>query len=276
MAPHSIWLDMPLRNIQSVRLAHALTESSHHLHLSDDVRGQFAHLSKFFDLKYSIGRGEALRLPGIEIDHATPLTKVGHIERPLIFPAAIFERCRRAWPSTRSVQFFFAGLMTKERERTLREWSRNSGREIRVPRRLNFFSKWLNRWTGPRAPAKSESEGVTFWSSERGREYPVKAWDEDYHHAMSQARFVLCPSGDFVWTYRFFESAICGAIPVVEGACPAYDGFQFFTMQQPAAELKWTAEVVEHNFQLCRRRLTIPRPELDAELARLLAAPPPQ
>lgn len=268
-----LWLDFPLRNIQSVRLAQALMESGYEIHLSEDTRGQFAHLGQFFGLRYSVGRGGAPRLPGIEVNHSTPLTKVGSLERPLIFPRAIVDRCRAAWPATRAVRFFFAGLVTGERERALRTWADSSGTGIKVPRPASALSRWFRRRI-PRAalPAitNAESGGTVFWSSARGREYPVKAWDDDYFQAMARAQFVLCPNGDFVWTYRFFEAAMCGAIPVVESSCPPYEGFQFFTMQQSISALQWTEEMAEHNFRLCRERLTIPRQQLDEEIGRLL------
>jgi hypothetical protein len=271
----SLWLDFPLRKIQFVRLAQALMESNYDVHLSEDTHGQFEYLSQFFPLQYSIGRGEAPLLPQIEFDHSVPLTKIGTLERPLIFPRASFDRCRAAWPETRPVRFFFAGRVTRERARALRSWADISEIEIQVPRPIGTFSKWFRRRflrSVPPAIKKTGSDEISFWSSMRGREYPVKAWDEDYYQAMARAQFVLCPSGDFVWTYRFFEAAMCGAIPVVEAACPAYEGFRFFTMQQPIAELRWTEETAEHNFRLCCDRLTISRQQLDAEIARLLRA----
>lgn len=271
----SLWLDFPLRKIQFVRLAQALMESNYNVHLSEDTHGQFKYLSQFFPLQYSIGRGDAPLLPQIQFDHSVPLTKIGTLERPLIFPQASFDRCRAAWPEMRPVRFFFAGRVTRERARALRAWADISEIEIEIPRPIGAFSKWFRRRflrMAPPAIKKTGSGEISFWSSMRGREYPVKAWDEDYYQAMARAQFVLCPSGDFIWTYRFFEAAMCGAIPVVEAACPAYEGFQFFTMQQPTSELRWTKETAEHNFRLCRERLTIPRQQLDAEIARLLRA----
>lgn len=272
--PPALWLDFSLSKIQSVRLAQALMESGFSIHLSEDTHGQFAHLRQFFDLRYTVGRDDARRLPGIEINHTAPLTKIGTLERPLIFPHAILDRCRADWPETpREVRYFFAGLVTGKRGRTLRAWAETAGLKIRIPRREGAFAKWFRRRilrAAPPAITKVESADLVFWASARGREYPVKAWDDDYYQAMKRAQFVLCPSGDSVWTYRFFEAAMCGAIPVVQAACPAYAGFQFFTMQQPLAELRWTKEIAEHNFRLCQERLTLSREQLDGEIFRLL------
>jgi hypothetical protein len=273
-APLALRLDFPLRTIQSARLAQAIMESGHEIHLPEDPHGQFAHLRKYFPLSYETGDGAVASLTGVEIDHAGPRTKIGALERPLIFPHAIFDHCRAGWPDTRDVKFFFAGLVTAERARALQTWAQANGLALPVPRQEGRFGRWFRKKVLRAATlptTKAESDGVVFWSSERGREYPVKAWDEDYYRAMTRAQLVLCPSGDFVWTYRFFESALCGAVPVVEETCPAYEGFQFFTLRQPVAELRRTEEMAAHNFALCRERLTVPRAALDAELARLAA-----
>ena len=77
---------------------------------------------------------------------------------------------------------------------------------------------------------------------------------------------VLCPNGDFVWTYRFFEAAMCGAIPVVENTCPHYDGFVHYAMKDDPRNYRWSLETAIHNFNLCREKLTIPPHLLTEEL----------
>lgn len=107
-------------------------------------------------------------------------------------------------------------------------------------------------------------------ASGKGRVLPGKAWDENYFKMLTQSRFVLCPVGDCVWTYRFFESAMCGAIPIVEASCASYQGFRYFTMEDDISTLKWSAEIAEYNFNLCRERLTVPRELLNAEIGRII------
>jgi hypothetical protein len=113
---------------------------------------------------------------------------------------------------------------------------------------------------------------VVFWSSRRGRHFPGKSWDEEYYELLARSQFVLCPSGDYVWTYRFFEAALCGAIPIVESTCDAYAGFRYQTMRDPARELQWRREDAEHNYALCRDLLTVPSDVLSREIAALLSA----
>lgn len=81
---------------------------------------------------------------------------------------------------------------------------------------------------------------------------------------------MLCPSGDYVWSYRFFESILCGAIPVIEEYCEAYNGFRFQYMSEKASNLKWSKEDAEYNFNLCVERLTIPQRDLDNEILKQL------
>jgi len=106
------------------------------------------------------------------------------------------------------------------------------------------------------------------WSSTRGRVFLVKAWDEEYFRVLLRSRFVLCPNGDYVWSYRFFEAILCGAIPTVEERCDAYDGFTYHTMTDTT--YNWSPQIALSNYELCRSRLTIPQGDLNAEIAKLL------
>ena len=103
---------------------------------------------------------------------------------------------------------------------------------------------------------------VEVWSSRRGRSYPGKAWDDDYFRLLGRSRFVLCPPGDFVWTYRFFEAVLCGAIPVVEQPSDQYDGFAYHAMTEAPTSLDYDPEVARANHRLAVQRLTVPPSEL--------------
>lgn len=86
--------------------------------------------------------------------------------------------------------------------------------------------------------------------------FPEKSWDQEYYNFLLRSKFVLCPSGVYIWTYRFFESILCGAIPIVEKSSPCYNGFKYFNMNQDLDQLEWSMEVAEYNFKLCVARLT--------------------
>ena len=107
----------------------------------------------------------------------------------------------------------------------------------------------------------------TSWSSNRGRKFPIKSWDDDYFKVLGDSQFVLCPSGVCVWSYRFFESILCGAIPIVESNCEAYEGFRFKYMTDDASTFVWTKEDAEYNYNLCIERITIAPEVLKSTLA---------
>jgi hypothetical protein len=271
--------DVPFHLIQSIRLIHALMESDYRVHVPPQHVDKFTRLQDVFGISFAVGLHGVQRLTALTISHAEPRTAVGAIERPLIFPQAILTHCREQWAAERDLRFSFAGLIHENRKAVLEGWLRRlhpyrsftllaqRNRIVHLKARL---LRLLRKEETPRTE-KVQVGDVMFWSSNRGRVFPGKSWDEEYCTLLSRSQFVLCPRGDFVWTYRFFEAAMCGAIPVVERACPAYQGFHFRTMDDPIDQLVWSPEEAENNFQLCRGRLTIPFEELRAELATLCA-----
>ena len=82
----------------------------------------------------------------------------------------------------------------------------------------------LIRWRG--ADRQRRIGDVTVWSSERGRRFPTKAWDEDYFQLLADSEHVLCPSGDYRGRTGSSRPALCGAVPIVEQASPLHDGFR--------------------------------------------------
>ena len=237
MTPHrDFYVDVPYSLIQSVRLVHALMETGDRVHIRPEHRDRFSRLEEVFGVTYAVGVEGVPRLPAVHVDHSAPRTSVGSILRPLIFPHAIVQRCRTLWADARTVRFSFAGLVTDSRRQVLGDWLQSVdaraqleighdsapfslGSLGRAPRRL------LDRWR--RKMVSVDTGEVVFWASRRGRHFPGKSWDEEYFKLLSRSQFVLCPSGDHVWTYRFFEAALCGALPIVEKTCDAYSGFRY-------------------------------------------------
>lgn len=230
-------LALPMHLIQALRLAHALMESEAKVHVSRRQAAKFDHLRKFFDLDFEIGGPGLPVLAGASISHEEPLTRLGSIERPLIFPHGIVERCRAKWCDSRPVRFSFCGLVNEQRRHALDSWTAAQG-----------------------------GASVEIFASELGRQFPEKAWDESYYDRLARSEFVLCPRGDCVWSYRFFEAVLCGAIPIAEQACAAFDGFEYELMSGDARGFAWSADIAERNFAHAIRRLTVPLNGLNAEL----------
>jgi hypothetical protein len=88
-------------------------------------------------------------------------------------------------------------------------------------------------------------------------------WDDGYFRRLATAEVALCPDGDHVWTYRFFEAALCGAIPLVENVSAHYEGFAYFTTADlMGAKAGWDREMAESNFTRVVERLTVEPDEL--------------
>ena len=70
--------------------------------------------------------------------------------------------------------------------------------------------------------------GAVIIDSDNGRKQETKEKDLSYFRMLTRSRFVICPNGDFVWTYRFFEAILCKSIPIVEEECELYKGYHFY------------------------------------------------
>jgi hypothetical protein len=231
--------------LQTFRAAHALCEAGAVLAVTLDESRRFEWLSKWFDsLRYE--RDDTAPRLEIRVDHLTPSVVVGWVERPLLFAHAIFDGYRTRWASNRSVRFSFAGLGTPTRRNSLCGWA--EANNLRMPSALR----------------RARDLEVKF--TRAGRKWPEKGWDQKYVDALGRTQFAVCPNGDSVWTYRFFEAAAAGAIPIVEEYCDLYEGFVFHTFDDNARSLEWASAAAEHNAALVRRRLTAPHDELAAAI----------
>jgi hypothetical protein len=264
----------PISLIQQIRLAHALAESAFEIAVPAHELHKFAMLRERFGLELAVAKAADRSLaPFIAIDHEAPATIIGAVARPLIFPKGIADRCRELWPATRPHRYSFAGLLTDNRQALLERWIDGNAGPVPVPTHLGgFVRRQVIRWRG--ADQQRRVGDVTVWWSERGRRFPIKAWDEDYFRMLAASEAVLCPNGDFVWSYRFFEACLCGALPIVEEASPLYDGFRYRLMTQPRDHGPWSCDDAEHNYRLCVDRIVVPRDVLDRELTRLALLPP--
>lgn len=47
-------------------------------------------------------------------------------------------------------------------------------------------------------------------------QYRIIEENKFYFSSMRKSKFVLCPAGDSPWSFRFYETLMCGSIPIVE------------------------------------------------------------
>lgn len=269
-------IEKTINLIQEVRLIHAIAESSHPLSIPEVERAKFSRLEeKFGPLFNGVAAGSFDLVGHTKIVHRTPETGIGDLSRPLIFPRAIVEYCRSLWGDKREIRYLFQGLVTSNRHALINTWIERNipGTRKRVSPEDGLFSRLQKKVyarVGFVYSRKKVVGDLILCSSNRGRVFPVKGWDEEYFQTLASAQFVLCPSGDYIWSYRFFESVLCGAIPIVEEDCAAYEGFQFSRFSDDAATLSWSRDIAEHNFQVCVDRLTLPKDILDRELGKII------
>ena len=144
----------PYHLIQGIRLVHALMESSYRVHVPSEHADKFSRLREVFGLDFAIGIDAIPALPSVALSHREPLTSIGSLQRPLIFPRAIPERCRELWSDNRSMRFSFARLDDRQ---TARRAQRNG--HAAQPRRARGGSAAgvANRSTSAASPNNSRS-----------------------------------------------------------------------------------------------------------------------
>lgn len=271
-----IYLNLPSGLIQTIRLTQALMESDFDVCIKEEDVNKYMELRKIFGIKYIQESTNCRNVSFVSLSHDKPLTTIGSIERPLIFPHGIVKYCKTIWNDKREVRCSFTGLITTKRKSILDSYIKKNypNLEFNLAITNSFYAKLrmrLMRLLKIKEKSKqTRFNDILIWSSNRGRKFPIKAWDEEYYKVLSNSEFVLCPNGDFIWTYRFYEAILCGAIPIIESKCSNYNDFRYRTMEEPLNELVWSREDAEYNYNLCVQRLTVPLEILNSELSTIL------
>ena len=263
--------------IQQIRLVHALTESDFAIAIPSSEDSKFSLLRDKFEVFFSNHYSNPIDITNqLQIVHSEPLTSLGSLSKSLIFPSAIPQYCRFMWQPKRRFRYSFQGLITQKRKSLLESWIRkNISAHYKLPdtnHRIYNFRKDILSKLGIDYTIKKNIGDLLLWSSDKGRRFPIKAWDENYFKVLANSHYVLCPSGDYIWSYRFFEAALCGAIPIVEKPCKTYEGFKYVSFDDDVRELVWNLETAEHNYALCTERITIPKAELNDALMKIVAS----
>lgn len=259
--------------LQQIRLIQALSESDFKVSVDKSDQYKLEPIIKKFNAEFITDKPNGLDFRKItNIDHSVPVSSIGGLNRTLIFPRYICYYLRDNWKSKRKLEFSFSGLTTAKRKSVLRQWvdnNRNRNLVVSFNRKLpiRHSLRYLVRFKNLISTSKKLLVEINF--SSKGREFPKKTWDSEYYDTLLNSKFVLCPSGDYIWTYRFFECILAGAIPVIEAECEAYKGFRYRFMHEDIKDFKWEKEDAEYNYSLCFSKITIPLEQLNTELYRL-------
>ena len=253
--------------IQELRAIQALSDLNIEINIVRNEEYKFSLLRDRFNMSFNTLNGEQDLIDYknlILIDHSKPRTSILSISKPLIYSRKIPLYLKEQWTKKRPYQFSFSGLITSQRKTILENWINNKSSEkieIKEETISRKIIRKINNYVSLGNILIKQYGNLYLWSSEKGRVFPIKTWDKEYYGFLLKSKFVLCPSGDFIWTYRFFEAIMCGAIPVVEESCESYHGFKFYMMSDKNDEIKYDKGMVDYNFELLLERLTISETE---------------
>ena len=212
--------------IQSIRLFHALSEAGVELSITEDNKAKLEYLNSYFTIPYSI-KSEEKDLPNLKIFHEElPGCSFFDKKLSLVYPKEVFYYLKNRRPAKRYNKLFFQGTITEKRKKEIEKIEKTSVLKVKS------------------------------FSSDSGIVCPIKCWDSSYYSTMAKFKFVFCPDGDFIWTYRFFEAIMCGCIPVIQNTCPLYEGFKYFT-ENDLHNLSYDEEIVKHNDLLFLKKYTL-------------------
>ena len=176
----------------------------------------------------------------ITIIHPLPQTEItNYYTAPLIFPRVINSMFHKEYESKIN-KTYFRGLLTKRRLI-----------EIIYLFFLLMDLKALFILVKNLLRSKREflvrSSKVHMAFTNRGRLSEFKYLDEDYYREMSNYKYVFCPKGDFIWTYRFYEAIQVGSIPLSFFSTKIYS--PFFYLRKPHANTATMKEEAINNFK---------------------------
>lgn len=89
--------------------------------------------------------------------------------------------------------------------------------------------------------------------TKEGRAKSKGYYDPDYYRTLCKSKFTLCPEGDFLWTYRFYEAILCKSIPIVKQVFPDYHNFTFYYYYAKHMHV-YDSSIYENNYEKLLRR----------------------
>lgn len=170
-------------------------------------------------------------------DHAIGQARLANgTELGLIFPDSFFNRTAALWSLPRSLRFVFIGRLALGRDDMLRSWAARADAVV-------IKSKW------------------SYTAASKGQ------YDASYFEWLAKAEFGLCPheahwqaSKANMWTYRFAECCMTGAIPVQFRRTPLgarfTDGFHY--VWDNAAAFTYDPAKAAANRRLAEERFRLP------------------
>lgn len=158
-----------------------------------------------------------LKSIAITIDHKKPITRIGNISRPLFFPKIIVKNYYKDFEDKLN-QVYFRGIFTYSRMFQVISLF------MKIRAYLEIFVLVKNVILLKKKFSIESSKVIIIFTRE-GRINQSKFLNKDYFNELSAYKFIFCPSGDFKWTYRFFETVLVGSIPITSVDVPIYKDY---------------------------------------------------
>ena len=224
----SINIDISPNLLQEIRLIHSLCDEGVDIYCCYTDYLKLLPIKTHFNGNIYIGYNyEGENISNIlKINHTLPLTEFRDKKKSLIFPRSLIKYCYDDLPKKR-MEIFFSGKLTSKRT--------NSIKKLKEKLNLNLITE----------------------ISHNGRNFPIKTFDKNYFDNMKKYKFIFCPDGDFIWTYRFFESVMCGAIPVIENDCELYKGFKYYKLSDDLNNIRYNEDWITHNIKILKEKFTL-------------------
>jgi len=157
----------------------------------------------------------------IEISHESPSTLItNYHSAALIFPRKIYLEFYKDFVN-KIDKIYFRGLLTKKRMLEIYSlfWALGDKKAI-IAFSINLIKN--------KRDFVIDTDKIHINFTKRGRQKTFKYLDENYYKEMANYKYIFCPPGDFIWTYRFFEAIQLGCIPISKHAAKDYSKFYYY------------------------------------------------
>lgn len=221
-------INTSLNLLQEIRVIHALCDYGAEIYCTRAEYNKLIPIKEIFNGNINIGysdEGENIT-DLLSIIHDIPITQFKNDKKPLIFPLSLIDFCQKN-NINKTSKIYFRGKITNQRKGSIERLKKQTNVDIVIKTSID------------------------------GRKFPVKTFDIEYFNEMKNFKFIFCPDGDFIWTYRFFETVMCGGIPIIENEAEIYQGFKYYKLGDNLSELQWRPDWVSHNIEILKEKFTL-------------------
>ena len=223
-ARDTVDVSMSKARVQECRLFAALLESGWSLVTNSEQATAIRNIQPYFPVSISSDIPSETRTISIHIDHPAPQTSFGEVTKKLIFPTWLGEIGAGV---QRDIPLSYSGFPTRERVAKL-----VAMHQVVLPQAANISE--ISALSALRFGLQSFYFRKTNYQwSKKGRDISGKIFDPDYWEILHRSHAVYCPAGDFGWTYRFYESMLAGALPVLDAPAEFGQGYHYHPSNKP-------------------------------------------